>query len=88
MKLFYQILLILAIVSIIGCTVGGSEVVNKNEVKVCTDTRDGETFSFNTNSVTNVRRGVLGEPTTFDVIDGEGNKRSLSSSMEVYLKCK
>lgn len=87
MKAFYQFLVALSVVTMVGCTVGGSEVINKNEVKVCTDSRDGETFSFNTNSVTNVRRGI-GAPTTFNVIDSEGNKRSLSTSMEVYLKCK
>ena len=72
-----------------GCTVDGGSVSEDdlNKVMVCTDTRDGEVFSFNTNTVTNVRQG-FGAPHTMEVTTLNGDKRTLNSDMEVWLKCK
>ena len=69
-----------------GCTVDGKIEVERNKKMICKDTRDGETFSFNTNSVTNARLGI-GADHSFDVTDNNGKKRTLTSNMEAYLKC-
>lgn len=58
----------------------------KNKQMVCTDTRDGEVFGFNTNNITNVRIGY-GAETSFDVVDDTGLKRTLYKSMQLFLKC-
>jgi hypothetical protein len=72
-----------------GCTMNGGEVSDKdrNKIMTCKDTRDGETFSFNTNTITNIRRGI-GAPHTFDVVTTDGKSMSLSTDMEAWLKCK
>lgn len=79
-------LLILYSILLIGCT-SGAEVEMKNKISVCKDSRDGETFSFNQKTITNVRMGFLGADSCFDVIDGSGKKRTLCKSHEVFLKC-
>ena len=72
-----------------GCT-AKAEISKEdlNKVKTCTDTRDGEVFSFNTNTVTNVRVGY-GAPSTFDMVTTDGDKMTISSDAAVlFLKCK
>lgn len=72
-----------------GCTFGGASVTEKDLSKsmICTDTRDGEIFRFNTNSITNIRTG-FGTPTTMDLITDTGEHKTISSNMETWLKCK
>jgi hypothetical protein len=65
---------------------GGITEDGKNKQMVCTDTRDGEKFSFNSNNITNARIGY-GADSSFDVVDDAGKKRTLTNSMELYLKC-
>lgn len=79
---------VLLSVGLVGCTIKGGEVVDedKNKEVTCTDTRDGETFNFNTNNITNFRQGI-GADHSIDVVDNEGKKRHITSSMEVWLKC-
>lgn len=71
-----------------GCTMDGGKVAekDKNKIMVCKDTRDGETFSFSTNTITNMRAGI-GAPSTFDVVTTDGKARTLSSDMGSWLKC-
>lgn len=71
-----------------GCTMKGGDIDEKdrNKLMVCKDFRDGEMFSFNTNTITNVRIGV-GAPSAFDVTTTDGKKKTLSSTMEAWLKC-
>jgi len=57
-----------------------------NKLMMCKDFRDGETFSFNTNTITDIRVGI-GVPTTFKITTVSGETKILSSSMESYLKC-
>lgn len=78
--------IIVAIMS--GCTVGGGQVADEsiNKEMFCTDSRDGEVFKFNTNTVTDIRRGI-GAPTTFTITTHSGDERILSSDMEAYIKC-
>lgn len=59
---------------------------SKNKQVSCVDTRDGETFQFNTNSIYDVRVGY-GADTSFSLTDDDGKKRTLTSSMEVFMKC-
>lgn len=81
-------ILIIAFICLAGCTMegGGVSAEDLNKTVTCTDTRDGETFSFNTNSVTNTRIGI-GAPTSFDVTTDDGRKMTINSSMEAWLKC-
>jgi len=58
----------------------------RNKMMVCKDFRDGETFSFNTNTIKNVRIGIVA-PTTFDVVTVDGKAKTLSSEMVPWLKC-
>lgn len=70
-----------------GCTIdGGIADESKNKHMTCTDTRDGETFGFNSNNITNIRIGI-GSDSSIDVVDDFGTKRTLSSSMELFIKC-
>lgn len=73
---------------IAGCTVKGGEVVgeDKNKIMDCTDIRDGDIFSFNTNSITNIRLGI-GSPNTADIVTLSGKNMTISSGMESYIKC-
>lgn len=83
-----KLVVVLATLLLTGCGVQG-EVADedKNKTVTCVDTRDGETFSFNTTSVKNIVKGFDGI-TTFDVTDSTGTVRKLNSNMEVFLKCK
>lgn len=73
---------------IYGCTSDASiDEETKNSIITCKDTRDGEVFSFYGSTVTNVRGGILGAASTFDMITTDGRKMTLSSDMEVYMKC-
>lgn len=70
-----------------GCTVNAEiSDEDKNKIITCTDTRDGEVFSFNTDTVTNMRAG-FGSPSTYDMVTTDGKKMTLSSDMAAYLKC-
>ncbi len=70
-----------------GCTIGGeNSAENRNKHKVCTDTTDRESFSFYSNGITNVRIGI-GADSSFQIIDDNGVKRTLSSGMDLFLKC-
>ncbi len=71
-----------------GCTVDAElSEESKNKNMVCTDSRDNEVFSFNSNTITNIRQGI-GADSSVDIIDDTGGKRTLKSSMELYIKCK
>ena len=80
--------LLVACLLTVGCTMDGGEVAQKDLSKTitCKDTRDGEMFSFNTDTITNIRRGV-GAPTSFDMTTNDGKQITLSSDMEAWLKC-
>lgn len=71
-----------------GCTMDGGSLSNEDMDKIvtCKDARDGEVFEFNTNTISNVRRG-LGVPSSFDIVTIDGKKMTLNSSMETWLKC-
>jgi len=71
-----------------GCTVDGGELAesDRNKVMTCKDTRDGEVFQFNTNTIRNFRFGI-GAPSSFDVTTFDGREMTLNSEMEAWLKC-
>jgi hypothetical protein len=71
-----------------SCTVKDGEVAehDKNKIFDCKDTRDGETFSFNSNTVRDVRVGI-GADSSFTITTLDGKEKKLNSSMEAYIKC-
>lgn len=72
----------------VGCTYDGGAVadVDLNKTVTCTDVRDGDVFTFNTNSITNVRAGI-GAPSSFDVVTDDGRAMTLSNSMAAWVRC-
>ncbi len=78
---------IFMIIFLSGCTFdSGVSEESKNKVITCTDTRDGEIFTFKTNDITNVRSGFMAD-SSFDVVDQNGIKRTLTSISHIYIKC-
>ena len=72
-----------AILLLSGCTMQGEITDNsKNKQMVCIDTRDGETFTFNTNTITDVKIGIAGAPTSFTIINNEGIQCTINTNME------
>lgn len=60
-----------------------------DRVYVCTDTRDGEVFSYNTNTITNARITILGGgPSSMDIVTTDGRKMTVTSAMTAWWKCK
>ena len=82
------LLLLVGSVGLLGCTIDGGRVLEKDKHKVfaCKDFRDGESFSFKASEISNVRQGI-GAPTTFDVATLDGKKKTLGSNMEGLVKC-
>jgi len=70
-----------------GCTIEGGGVVegDLNKQMTCTDFRDGEVFTFNTNNITSTRIG-FGVSPSVRLIDDSGRERAISDDMD-YLKC-
>ncbi len=68
-----------------GCTIN-ADVERIGKLTHCTDTRDGEKFTFSDKSITNVRYGI-GADSCFTVKDESGVVRNLCKSHEVFLKC-
>lgn len=70
-----------------GCLNFGGKLSeeSKNKTVRCTDLRDGEVFTYKSNTVTNIR---IGTDSSFDFVDTKGNKRTARASHEVFLKCK
>ena len=73
------------ILMLTGCTMDAS-VVHDDKHMVCTDTRDGETFSFENRTAHNARMGI-GTESSVDIVDDSGRTRTLTKSMEAYWKC-
>ena len=83
-----KILLVLFSIGFVACTFESSITDDtRNKIATCTDTRDGEQFSFNTNDITNVRYGI-GAAHSLTVVDFTGKTRYLTGDMESYIKCK
>lgn len=80
--------IILTLLLVSGCTINGGDVVKEdlNKIIICKDTRDGETFSFNTNTVTNSRQG-FGAVSSIDIITDDGKQMTISDDMNSWLKC-
>jgi len=86
-KILKTLSIALIVLLFVGCTARTElSEEDENKTKICTDIRDGEVFSFNTNTVTNMRAG-FGAPSTFDMVTTGGKKMTLSSAMAAYLKC-
>lgn len=50
-----------------------------------TDTRDGEVFYYNNNTITNPMRGV-GTASSINIVTSEGKKMTITTDMMTYLK--
>jgi len=70
-----------------GCSVEGEASSEYKEIN-CTDTRDGETFTIDTDTITTVRVGLLGVDSCFDAIDNNRETRTMCKSHEAFMKCK
>lgn len=75
------------IATLTGCTLDGSVDPSKAGLMRCVDTRDGETFVFHQQNARNVRVGIGGADSCFDVTDSEFKDRHLCGSHEQWLKC-
>ena len=78
-------LILLVVLS--GCTY--ESTLDKSELDksvTCTDTRDGEVFTFLTNNVTNVTSSTS-NGASFDVVTTEGKSMHITSAAEAWLKC-
>lgn len=78
----YRLLLLMFLA---GCTLKAGPVEGP-PVSYCKDFRDGETFSFQLENVTNAVIRLNGTG-CFDVIDDSGKERRLCSEHEPYIKC-
>lgn len=69
-----------------GCGMKG-KVSDKsiNDIMDCTDTRDGEKFSFKASSAKNIIVGTYG--VTMDIVTLDGKEKHLTSDMEKFIKC-
>jgi hypothetical protein len=79
------ILLLLA--CIIGCQLPASIKKAPNRRIRCTDTRDGEVFYVNTDTVRNVAVGYLGAEDCVTVTDENGTDRRMCTSDKAFIKC-
>lgn len=69
-----------------GCSMQG-EYSGEHKIIDCTDTRDGEKFTVDSRTITNVRVGI-GADSCFDAVDNRGVERTLCKSHQAFLKCK
>ena len=83
------VVIIFTIIAFVSCEQKAEGIVErqKNKMMKCVDTRDGEVFYFNTNTVHNIYIGY-GSPHRYDVVTSNGDTMTLKSDMEIYLKCK
>lgn len=83
------IIILLASFLSYGCTIDAGDISeqSKNKTMSCTDFRDGEKFTFNTSSISDIRQGIFGADSHYDIVDSKGRTRIISDSMESFLKC-
>lgn len=75
----------IAMLGIVSCTVPAS--YNGPPFTMhCLDTRDGEKWTYHTDTVRDIRQG-WGAPHSMTVTDGDGRTRHLNAQMEAWLKC-
>lgn len=78
---------IIIVLFLTGCTIDGGEIAKEdlNKRMLCTDTRDGETFSYYGRDVSNIRSG---SNPSIDIVDNKGRHRTLTNQMQnTFLKC-
>ena len=87
MKVDKIVLVLLAAFAVQGCSLK-AEVAQKdiNKRMSCSDTRDGQTFTFKASTIANATVGV-GADTCFDITTDSGTKMNLCKSHEAWLKC-
>jgi hypothetical protein len=71
-----------------GCSMEGHlENGQENRIVDCTDVRDGEKFTFNSDTIKDIRYGIFAD-SCFTVTIESGKERTLCKSHEAWLKCK
>lgn len=78
--------LLLTFVSACEFEGGGVVDIDKNKTIECTDSRDGEVFTFNTNTMRDTRIGIT-TSSSFKVTDIKGQTRNFNDGTTGYLKC-
>lgn len=82
-----KVFIFITCLSLAACSVQGElDQSGKNKLMSCKDTRDGETFAYNTNTITDICIGI-GAPTTFKIVTTTGKHMTLNSNMDAYIKC-
>lgn len=82
-------ILIISICSLLltGCYLEADIIKECSPQKTtCTDTRDGEVFSYRLENVSNKARVTFNDQ-CFDVTDDTGKKRTMCASHQAFLKC-
>lgn len=69
-----------------GCGFEGKYSGKKSQTMHCIDFRDGEQFTFNTDTIRDVVIGI-GTQSHFALTDNKGNIRILSSELSASIKC-
>lgn len=80
MKAYVPIVLLLT-----GCSMDAK--IEATGIYDCKDLRDGETWSFDSAKIRDVRYGLAGAPSTFKVTDLSGRERLASTEQNAYIKC-
>ena len=72
-----------------GCegTMRGEYSGPENLVWECIDSRDGEKFKYNTDTISNVRIGFGGSSSRYDIVILTGEKKIMDSRFEEWIKC-
>lgn len=79
-------IVVLICISLSACTMKAEvSEQDKNKIVTCTDTRDGESFSFHTNTVRDTWVGL--NDTCYTATDFQGRNRKLCGSMIDFMKC-
>lgn len=82
MLLLFSILLVLG-----GCSFEAKVAEEYENVNMsCTDTRDGETFTYNTDTLKDMQVTLSGSY-SFNIRDDTGKLRWFTEMSEVYYKC-
>jgi hypothetical protein len=82
MKKYFVLLLF---VFVVGCSASVSES-DRGRIKTMKDTRDGEVFSFNTDTVKNIKFNPISGTHSMTIITTDGDRRTLTEKSELYLK--
>ena len=83
--------LLIALLSVLLCgactTEGEVSSEDLNKIIICKDTRDGEVFKYNTNTVHDIRVKNFNELDSISFTTVDGKKMTITGKNEVLYKC-